>query len=311
MSCPHEEKHIELARLFVEIAQIDPMSAGSPWGILHSYLGSLDAFQYLIHQDHFMIFPQQRNTSGRTVLQHQIFHRMYYGASFERARLLLNMNDDLSSSIEQDPIYEGYTVLHCAASRWAVAKVNQDEHTVTQCELFLRKILKKANIHTVTKSLGFTPLTAVGHTLARRELSPSSASTVFSEWIQMINESGYDLSSYCQAEALFEEKRQKEDQLCSFDMIIHTGDKTSKPEISILPWKQRTIMPEPPWDDQSKICKSTPIGCKDYITTLAGLEFYVSKVNLVAGRLRLYMNLVNFLVIFLGAGIFFLFYYLR
>lgn len=126
----------------------------------------------------------------------------------------------------------------------------------------------------------------------------------------MINESGYDLSSYCQAEALLEEKRQKEDQLCSFDMIIHTGDKIRKPEISILPWKQRTIIPEPPWDDQSKICKPIPIGCKDSITTSAGLEFYISNINLVTGRLRMYMNLVDFLVIFLGAGIFFLVYYL-
>lgn len=67
MISPREEEHVELARLLVEKGQVDPMGSVRQSGVVHSYAGPVEAFRYLIHQDEFLVDPEERNRSGRTI----------------------------------------------------------------------------------------------------------------------------------------------------------------------------------------------------------------------------------------------------
>ncbi|KAH2710086.1 hypothetical protein KXV24_009266 [Aspergillus fumigatus] len=210
MISPREEEHVELARLLVEKGQVDPMGSVRQTGVVHSYAGPVEAFRYLIHQDEFLVDPEERNRSGRTILHHQIFHRLYYGESFERIQVLFAAGHHLSGGhIDGDPIYDGYSALHCAAHVWATAKLREGEHTARQSELVLRRLLTTGeDIHRIS-SRGYTALTTIGEMIHFCNRSPALNQEIIAAWLNLLSEAGHDVEAYCLTECTLERKRQE------------------------------------------------------------------------------------------------------
>ncbi|KAH1275116.1 hypothetical protein KXW28_002216 [Aspergillus fumigatus] len=210
MISPREEEHVELARLLVEKGQVDPMGSVRQTGVVHSYAGAVEAFRYLIHQDEFLVDPEERNRSGRTILHHQIFHRLYYGESFERIQVLFAAGHHLSRGhIDGDPIYDGYSALHCAAHVWATAKLREGEHTARQSELVLRRLLTTGeDIHRIS-SRGYTALTTIGEMIHFCNRSPALNQEIIAAWLNLLSEAGHDVEAYCLTECTLERKRQE------------------------------------------------------------------------------------------------------
>ncbi|EAW25703.1 uncharacterized protein NFIA_045220 [Aspergillus fischeri NRRL 181] len=210
MISPREEEHIELARLLVEKGQVDPMGSVQETGVIHSYAGPVEAFSYLIHQDEFFVDLEERNHGGRTILQHQIFHRLYYGDSFERIQVLFAAGHHLPGGhIDGDPTYDGYSALHCAAHVWATAKLRQDEHTAQQSELVLRSLLTRGeDIHRIS-SRGYTALTTIGEMIHFCNKRPELNQEVIAAWLNLLSEAGHDVEAYCLTECTLERKRQE------------------------------------------------------------------------------------------------------
>lgn len=210
MISPREEEHVELARLLVEKGQVDPMGSVRQTGVVHSYAGAVEAFRYLIHQDEFLVDPEERNRSGRTILHHQIFHRLYYGESFERIQVLFAAGHHLSGGhIDGDPIYDGYSALHCAAHVWATAKLREGEHTARQSELVLRRLLTTGeDIHRIS-SRGYTALTTIGEMIHFCNRSPALNQEIIAAWLNLLSEAGHDVEAYCLTECTLERKRQE------------------------------------------------------------------------------------------------------
>lgn len=210
MISPREEEHVELARLLVEKGQVDPMGSVRQSGVVHSYAGPVEAFRYLIHQDEFLVDPEERNRSGRTILHHQIFHRLYYGESFERIQVLFAAGHHLSGGhIDGDPIYDGYSALHCAAHVCGTAKLGEGEHTARQSELVLRRLLTTGeDIHRIS-SRGYTALTTIGEMIHFCNRSPALNQEIIAAWLNLLSEAGHDVEAYCLTECTLERKRQE------------------------------------------------------------------------------------------------------
>ncbi|KAF4167420.1 hypothetical protein CNMCM6936_005036 [Aspergillus lentulus] len=210
MVSPREEEHLELARLLVEKGQVDPMGSVRESGVIHSYAGPVEAFKYLIHQDEFFVNLEERNRGGRTILQHQIFHRLFYGDSFERIQVLFAAGHHLPDGhIDGDPTYDGYSALHCAAHVWANAKLREDEHTAQQSELVLRSLLSRGeDIHRISDR-GYTALTTIGEMIHFCNKSPELNQGVIAAWLNLLSEAGHDVKAYCLTEGTLERKRQE------------------------------------------------------------------------------------------------------
>ncbi|KAF4157464.1 hypothetical protein CNMCM6069_005558 [Aspergillus lentulus] len=210
MVSPREEEHLELARLLVEKGQVDPMGSVRESGVIHSYAGPVEAFKYLIHQDEFFVDLEERNRGGRTILQHQIFHRLFYGDSFERIQVLFAAGHHLPGGhIDGDPTYDGYSALHCAAHVWANAKLREDEHTAQQSELVLRSLLSRGeDIHRIS-GRGYTALTTIGEMIHFCNKSPELNQGVIAAWLNLLSEAGHDVKAYCLTEGTLERKRQE------------------------------------------------------------------------------------------------------
>ncbi|PKX88939.1 uncharacterized protein P174DRAFT_471363 [Aspergillus novofumigatus IBT 16806] len=210
MVSPREEEHLELARLLVEKGQVDPMGSVRESGVIHSYAGPVEAFRYLIHQDEFFVDLEERNRGGRTILQHQIFHRLYYGDSFERIQVLFAAGRHLPEGyIDGDPTYDGYSALHCAAHVWANAKLREDEHTAQQSELVLRSLLsREEDIHRIS-GRGYTALTTIGEMIHFRNKRPELNHEVIAAWLNLLSDAGHDVKVYCLTERTLERKRQE------------------------------------------------------------------------------------------------------
>jgi hypothetical protein len=210
MISPREEEHLELARLLVEKGQVDPMGSVRESGVIHSYAGPVDAFRYLIHQDEFFVDLEERNSGGRTILQHQIFHRLFYGDSFERIQVLFAAGHHLPEGhIDGDPTYDGYSALHCAAHVWANAKMREDEHTAQQSQLVLRSLLSRGeDIHRIS-GRGYTALTTIGEMIHFRNKRPELNQELIAAWLNLLSEAGHDAKAYCLTESTLERKRQE------------------------------------------------------------------------------------------------------
>ncbi|GFG10290.1 putative ankyrin repeat protein RF_0381 [Aspergillus udagawae] len=225
MISPREEEHLELARLLVEKGQVDPMGSVREFGLIHSYAGPVDAFRYLIHQDEFLVDLEERNRGGKTILQHQIFHRLYYGDSFERIQVLFGAGHHLPGNhIDGDPTYDGYSALHCAAHVWATAKLREDEHTARQSELVLRSLLSRGeDIHRVSRR-GYTVLTTIGEMIHFSRKGPELHQDVIAAWLNMLSEAGHDVKAYCLMESTFERRRRLETPREDFHVIFEEID---------------------------------------------------------------------------------------
>lgn len=210
MGSPREDKHLELARLFIDRGQVDPMASGSQYGIIHAYHGPPETFEYMIKQHTFCIGPEERNKQGKTILHHQILHRLYYGDSFERIKILfITGHHIIDSRITDDGVYVqfgGYTALHCAVERWSWAKTKRDEHTEQQAKSVVQCLLERGeNVHAMSRGRRFTPLTAIGEMVID---SPSSSQVeVIREWLGLLSKAGYDLNDYLLTEAKLEQER--------------------------------------------------------------------------------------------------------
>ncbi|GIJ92664.1 hypothetical protein Asppvi_001942 [Aspergillus pseudoviridinutans] len=221
MISPREEEHLELARLLVEKGQVDPMGSARDSGVIHSYAGPVDAFRYLIHQDEFFVDLEERNHGGRTILQHQFFHRLYYGDSFERIQVLFSAGHHLPGDhIDGDPTYSGYSALHCAAHVWANAKLKEHEHTERQSELVLRSLLSRGeDIHRVS-GRGYTALTTIGEMIHFRNKRSDLHQDVIAAWLNMLSEAGHDVKAYCLMESTLEKRRRLESPREDFLVIF-------------------------------------------------------------------------------------------
>ncbi|RHZ67886.1 hypothetical protein CDV55_107918 [Aspergillus turcosus] len=207
MISPREEEHLQLARLLVERGQVDPIGSAPEFGIVHSYAGPVEAFRYLIHQDEFFVDLEERNRSGRTILQHQIFHRLYYGDSFKRIQILFDAGHHLPGDhIDGDPIYDGYTALHCAVHIWANAKLREDDHTAQQ------------------SGRGYTMLTAIGEMIHFSSKKAELHQGVLTAWLNLLSEAGYDVKAYCSVETVLERRRRLETSNAGFHVIVEEMD---------------------------------------------------------------------------------------
>jgi hypothetical protein len=210
MSSGHEEKYYELARLFVDRGQVDPMKQGSRTSILHSYYGPPEAFRYLLLQDQFSIDPEERSAQGKTILHHQILHRVYYGDSFQRIQILLTAGHyRYRSQVTADEFrssqHNGYTLLHCAVERWSWALAKEDEHTTQQAERIVGLLLERGEDIHATSDRRFTPLTTIGEMIS--DHSSCTKKKVISAWLQLLSNAGFDLDIYRQIESQLEKKR--------------------------------------------------------------------------------------------------------
>jgi hypothetical protein len=212
MWSPREDKHLELARLFIDRGQVDPvMISGSQYGIIHSYSGPPETFEYVINQEKFFVGPEERNKSGKTILHHQILHRLYYGDSFQRIEILLTARHHIIDSriTDVDGVlsqFNGYTALHCAVERWSRSKIVQDERTAQQAKLVVQSLLERGeNIHALSRGRRFTPLTTIGEMVAD---SPRLFQVkVISEWLNLLSTARYEPNEYLLKEAKLEQER--------------------------------------------------------------------------------------------------------
>jgi hypothetical protein len=164
----------------------------------------------MIKQDKFHIGPEERNKGGKTILHHQILHRLYYGDSFERIKILfITGHHVIDSRITDDGVhyqFNGYTALHCAVERWSWSKTKRDEHTEHQAKAVVQCLLERGeNVHAMSRGRRFTPLTTIGEMVID---SPSwSQVEVIREWLDLLSKAGYDLNDYLLTEAKLEQQR--------------------------------------------------------------------------------------------------------
>ncbi|KAE8381609.1 ankyrin repeat-containing domain protein [Aspergillus bertholletiae] len=210
MSSSPEDKHYDLARLFVDRGQVDPMKQGSRTSVIHSYCGPPEVFRYLVLQDQFLVDPEDRNQLGKTILHYQILHRIYYGDSFHRIQTLFAAGhyrkySQVTGGDFQSSQHHGYTVLHCAVERWSWAIAEENEHVTQQAERIVRIVLERGeDIHATSDRL-FTPLSTIGEMIFRD--SSRTKAKVISAWLQLLSNAGYDLDRYCRTEAQLEKRR--------------------------------------------------------------------------------------------------------
>lgn len=186
------------------------MVSGSQYGIIHAYHGPPETFDYMIKQHKFYIGPEELNKSGKSILHHQILHRLYYGDSFKRIKILLTTGHHIiDSRITDDGAFSqfnGYTALHCAVQIWSRSKMNQDEHTAQQAKSVVQSLLEKGeNIHAMSWGQRFTPLTTIGRAVIG---SPRlSQVEVICEWLDLLSKARYDPNDYLLTEAKLEQER--------------------------------------------------------------------------------------------------------
>jgi hypothetical protein len=236
MWSPREDKHLELARLFIDWGQVDPVTiSGSQYGIIHSYSGPPETFDYMINQEKFFVGQEERNESGKTILHHQTLHRLYYGESFQRMEILFTGGHhiidsritDVDSVLSQ---FNGYTALHCAVERWSRSKIVQDEHTARQAKLVVQSLLARGeNIHALSRGRRFTPLTTIGEMVAN---SPRLLQVeVITEWLDLLSTAGYQPNKYLLAEVKFEQERPE--TWPRFRLTFEEEDGQILPQISV------------------------------------------------------------------------------
>ncbi|PYI09345.1 ankyrin [Aspergillus sclerotiicarbonarius CBS 121057] len=209
MTSPMPMNHLALARLFIQQAQIDPMTSGSQRGLIHAYHGPSEVFKYLLHQEQFHIDPNERNNKGKAILHHQILHRLYIGAAVERIQILFAAGHHIQGSRVTDDTefsnMDGYTPLHCAVKRWAWEKANQNERAAGKAETVVRSLLERGeDVHAVS-SRGFTPLAVVGQIIML--FAKVERGDLFDDWLGFLADAGYDLHGYCRVEEGHEERR--------------------------------------------------------------------------------------------------------
>lgn len=212
MWSPREDKHLELARLFIDRGQVDPVTiSGSKYGIIHSYSGPPETFEYMINQEKFFVGLEERNKNGNTILHHQILHRLYYGNSFQRIDILLTAGHHIIDSriTDVDGVlsqFNGYTALHCAVERWSNSKRVQDERTAQQAKLVVQSLLERGeNIHALSRGRRFTPLTTIAEMVAN---GPRFFHVeVISEWLDLLSMARYEPNEYLLTEAKLEQER--------------------------------------------------------------------------------------------------------
>jgi hypothetical protein len=191
----------------------------------------------MIKQDQFFVSPEERNQGGKTILHHQILHRLYDEDSLQRIEVLLTTGHHVNGSRIMDigslySQFDGYTALQCAVERWSHFKITKDESTAQRAKLVVQSLLERGeNIHSISSGRRFTPLTTIGEMIYGKPRS--SQVEVLSEWLDILSKAGYEPNEYLLTEAKLERERPDNKNRLPLRLIFEEENGRISPQIIV------------------------------------------------------------------------------